>query len=160
MPSPTHLYTATVRWEREGATFLDAKYSRRHQWEFDGGITVVGSSSPLSVPVPYSETAAVDPEEAFVASISSCHMLWFLAIAAKRAWCVDAYVDHARGVMEKNATGKLFVSVVTLHPQVTFSGTNTPSREEITRLHHDAHAECYIANSVLTDVRCEPVFDA
>lgn len=153
-----HLHTATVRWERNEAHFLDNCYSRQHLLQFDGGVDVIGSSSPLTVPVPYSVTAAVDPEEAFVASLSSCHMLWFLSIAATRKYCVDAYIDHAEGVMAKNAVGKLYVAVVTLRPLVTFSGLHTPTRDDIFELHHTAHAECFIANSVLTDVRFEPVF--
>lgn len=158
MTPPEHRYSATIRWARDGAPFLDHRYSRRHLLQFDGGIDVVGSSSPLSVPLPYSEAAAVDPEEAFVASLSSCHMLWFLALAAKRQWCVDSYIDQAHGVMQKNANGKLFVSAVTLRPAVTFSGAHLPSNDEIVVLHHEAHTECYIANSVLTEVHCEPVF--
>src|SRR4029450_5639802 len=99
-------YTATIRWERGNQPFTDNKYSRAHAWLFDGGVEVPGSSSPHSVPLPYSRADAVDPEEAFVAALSSCHMLWFLAIAAKRGYCVDDYVDNAEGVMARNAAGK------------------------------------------------------
>jgi organic hydroperoxide reductase OsmC/OhrA len=109
------------------------------------------------VRVPLSDPAAVDPEEAFVASLSSCHMLWFLSLAAARGFRVDRYADRAEGVMAKNARGKLFVSTVTLRPAVGCSGERLPSPEEFQALHHEAHAECFIANSVLTEVRCEPV---
>jgi organic hydroperoxide reductase OsmC/OhrA len=151
-------YTAEVLWLRGEQPFLDNRYSRRHALRFDGGVEVPGSSSPHVVPVPMSDAAAVDPEEAFVASLSSCHMLWFLAIAAKRKFRVDRYFDAATGVMEKDAQGKLAMTVVTLKPQVTFSGEHQPTREQIDTMHDEAHEECFIANSVKTDVRCEPVY--
>jgi organic hydroperoxide reductase OsmC/OhrA len=150
-------YTATISWERGAAAFLDGRYSRRHLMCFDGGAVVTGSSSPQVVPVPGSDPAAVDPEEAFVASLSSCHMLWFLDIASRRKFRVDRYTDEALGVMEKNAEGKVAMTLVTLRPKVEFSGERTPTREEIEAMHHAAHVECYIANSVKTEVRCEPV---
>jgi organic hydroperoxide reductase OsmC/OhrA len=153
-------YTATIRWERGDQRFTDDRYSRGHTWRFDGGIEVPGSSSPHSVPLPYSQPAAVDPEEAFVASLSSCHMLWFLSIAAKRGFCVDSYVDDALGVMTRNAQGKFAMTQVTLRPRVAFAGTALPTRSDIEAMHRKAHAECYIANSVKTEVRCEPVFAA
>ncbi|MEO8305691.1 MAG: OsmC family protein [Betaproteobacteria bacterium] len=152
-------YVATIRWERGGAQFVDAKYNRGHTWSFDGGVEVPASSSPSVVPVPYSEARAVDPEEAFVAALSSCHMLWFLSIAAKRGFCVDSYVDDAIGVMGRNALGKLAITEVALRPRITFAGDGPPTEEEIVAMHHKAHAECFIANSVTTAVRCEPVFD-
>ncbi|MDP3754104.1 OsmC family protein [Polaromonas sp.] len=152
-------YQAQIVWERSpDEDFLANRYSRRHQLRFDGGAVVAGSSSPHSVPLPMSDASAVDPEEAFVASLSSCHMLWFLAIAAKRRFCVDRYVDTAVGVMEKNAQGKVAVTRVTLRPEVTFSGDKRPTRADIEHLHHTAHDECYIANSVKSEVLCEPVF--
>jgi organic hydroperoxide reductase OsmC/OhrA len=152
-------YTAEVLWERDPAQdFLGNRYSRRHLLRFDGGTEVAGSSAPSSVPLPMSDAAAVDPEEAFVASLSSCHMLWFLAIAAKRQFVVDRYLDHAIGVMARNEQGKMAMMRVTLRPQVTFSGEHQPSRDDLDRLHHKAHEECYIANSVRTEVLCEPVF--
>ena len=152
-------YSAEVLWERAaGEDFLSNRYSRRHQMRFDGGAVVAGSSSPHSVPLPMSDASAVDPEEAFVASLSSCHMLWFLAIAAKRRFCVDRYFDAAVGVMEKNAQGKVAVTRVTLRPEVIFSGDKLPTRADIEHLHHTAHDECYIANSVKTEMVCEPVF--
>jgi organic hydroperoxide reductase OsmC/OhrA len=149
-------YKATVSWKRpKGEAFTDLKFSRGHQWSFDGGITVPGSSSPHSVKVPYSRADAVDPEEAFVAALSSCHMLTFLYLAAKGGYVVDAYEDDAVGVMTKNERGKLFVSKTTLRPRITFSGARQPSGAEIDELHHHSHEECYIANSVLTEVVVE-----
>jgi organic hydroperoxide reductase OsmC/OhrA len=151
-------YAAETLWERKDADFLDNRYSRRHLLRFDGGLEVPGSSSPSVVPLPMSDASALDPEEAFVSSLSSCHMLWFLTMAVKRKFRVDRYFDAATGVMEKNAEGKVAMTVVTLHPEVTFSGERRPSREELDKLHHDAHEACFIANSVKTEVRCEPVY--
>ena len=150
-------YTAIVEWKLDGSKFTDNRYSRVHQWLFDGGVTVPASSSPHVVPVPMSELAAVDPEEAFVASLSSCHMLWFLSIAAKRGFVAEKYRDQATGVMSKNAEGKLAMTLVTLHPEVTFSSNNIPSESELNALHHAAHDNCFIATSVKTELRCEPV---
>ena len=154
------IYTAVVSWERGEQDFLDNRYSRAHLWRFDGGIEVPASASPHVVPLPLSNAAAVDPEEAFVASLSSCHMLWFLSIAAKRQFRVDRYLDNAQGVMAKNADGKLAMTRVTLRPEVSFSGERRPSREELERMHHQAHEECFIASSVKSELRCEPVYDA
>ena len=149
-------YVVTVRWERSGQRFIDNRYRRAHTWTFDGGLEVPGSSSPSVVPLPYSESRAVDPEEAFVASLSSCHMLWFLSIAAQRKFCVDSYVDEAQGIMARNAAGKMAMTQVTLRPQVVFVGAHLPTDDEIAAMHHEAHDECFIANSVTTEVRCEP----
>ena len=151
-------YTAQIRWQRDGQDFLGNRYSRRHQIRFDGGVEFAGSSSPHSVPLPMSDPAAVDPEEAFVASISSCHMLWFLSIAARRGFCVDSYIDQAEGVMARNAAGKMAMTEVTLRPEVLFSGDKVPAREQVDELHHKAHEECYIANSVTTRINCLPVY--
>ncbi|MBY5794592.1 OsmC family protein [Rhizobium leguminosarum] len=148
---------ATIAWQRNGEAFTDNRYSRAHRWTFDGGIEVRASSSAHVVPLPYSAEDAVDPEEAFVASLSSCHMLWFLSLAAKQRFCVDSYTDAAEGVMEKNAEGRLAMTVVTLRPHVVFSGEKQPSLSELESLHHRAHDECFIANSVKTEVRCVPV---
>lgn len=151
-------YTAEVLWLRNDGDFLGNHYSRRHLLLFDGGLQVPGSSSPHVVPLPMSDASALDPEEAFVASLSSCHMLWFLSIAAKRKFCVDRYFDAATGIMERNADGKMAMTVVTLKPDVAFSGERLPTREELDKLHHEAHEACFIANSVKTEVRCEPVY--
>lgn len=150
-------YTATIRWSRGDQNFADRRYSRRHELHFDGGAVVPASSSPHSVKLPYSDASAVDPEEAFVASLSSCHMLWFLDLACRAGWIVDAYDDAAVGSMARDASGRMAMTQVTLRPAVRFGGDRRPDATEIERLHHAAHDECYIANSVKTAVRCEPV---
>jgi len=150
-------YRAIIIWVRDGAAFIDNRYSRGHRWQFDGGIEVPASSSPHVVPLPFSVPAAVDPEEAFVAALSSCHMLWFLSIAANRGFLIDSYRDEAVGVMAKNGAGKLAMTQVTLRPAVVFEGERQPSRGEVEAMHHEAHDQCFIASSVKTDVRCEPV---
>lgn len=150
-------YTAVIKWSRNGATFTDNRYSRAHLWQFDGGIEVPASSSPQVVPIPMSTAAAVDPEEAFIASLSSCHMLWFLAIAAKRGYAVESYRDEAVGVMAKDSSGKMAMTLVTLRPAVEFGSEKRPTADDLLALHHEAHAQCYIANSVRTEVRCEPI---
>jgi organic hydroperoxide reductase OsmC/OhrA len=152
-------YSAKISWTRGSAVFTDNLYSRGHSWQFDGGIEVPASSSPHVVPVPMSVEAAVDPEEAFVASLASCHMLWFLSLAAAQRFCVDSYVDAAAGTLGKNTAGKVAITSVTLRPQVQFSGEQIPTRTAIQALHHKAHEKCFIASSVTTAVRCEPVFD-
>ncbi len=151
-------YTTRVEWSRDGAVFTDNRYSRGHRWLFDGGIRVPASSSPHVVPLPMSLEAAVDPEEAFVASLSACHMLWFLSIAARRAFVVDSYQDEATGTLEKDASGKLAMTRVTLHPEVVFGGDKQPTRDDTMALHRQAHDACFIARSVKTDVRCAPVW--
>lgn len=150
-------YTAVIKWNRGGATFTDNRYSRLHLWQFDGGIEVPASSSPHVVPIPMSVAAAVDPEEAFIASLSSCHMLWFLSIAAKRGFVVDNYRDEAIGVMARNSAGRMAMTLVTLRPAVEFSGERFPAADELVTLHHEAHEQCFIANSVRTEIRCEPI---
>lgn len=150
-------YTATIRWARNDEPFIDNRYSRAHTLTFDGGAVVRASASPHVVRPPYSDPAGVDPEEMFVASLSSCHMLWFLNLAASQGFTVDNYVDQAEGVMAKNAEGRLAMTQVTLHPLVTYSSAKLPGRDESDALHHAAHAECFIANSVKTEVLVEPV---
>lgn len=151
-----NIYTADILWFRSGDKFIDNCYSRRHVLRFDGGIEVAGSASPHIVPLPYSVLDAIDPEEAFVSSLSSCHMLWFLSIAAKHGFVVDQYQDIAEGIMERNPEGKLMMSVVTLRPKVTFSRNHIPTDHVLEQLHHQAHEACFIANSVKTEIRCEP----
>lgn len=149
-------YTATIRWKRDpGTDFARGQYSRAHEWSFDGGIAVPASPSPHVVPQPWSNLNAVDPEEAFVASLSSCHMLFFVDFARRAGFVVDNYVDEAEGVLEKRADGKMWMSRVTLHPEVSFSGEKLPSDEDIGELHHKAHEACFIANSVTTEVAVE-----
>lgn len=150
-------YTSVVTWARDGATFTDNRYSRAHRWTFDGGVEVPASASPHVVPLPMSVEHAVDPEEAFVASLSSCHMLWFLSIVAKRGFVVDSYRDEAVGMMSKDASGRLAMTRVTLHPDARFSGARLPTHDEELTMHHEAHERCFIANSVKSEVRCEPV---
>ena len=150
-------YTADLVWLRGEQPFLDKRYSRRHVLRFDGGVEVPGSSSPQVVPLPFSDAAAVDPEEAFVASLSSCHLLWFLSIAARRGFRVDRYEDAAVGEMGRDAEGRFAMLRVTLRPAVQFSGEHLPTPEEIDEMHHEAHDECFIARSVKSEVRCESV---
>ena len=150
-------YTATVRWERGNAAFLDNAYSRGHVWEFDGGFSVPASASPDVVPLPMSVAENVDPEEAFVASLSSCHMLFFLSIAQARGFIVDRYVDNAIGHMSKDGNGRTAVTRVVLRPDCRYSGDTLPGREEIEKMHHRAHELCFIANSVRSEVVTEIV---
>ncbi len=145
-------HKATIRWKRTSPDFLKGKYSREHTWTFDGGQTFEASSSPSAVPLPYSNPAYVDPEEAYVASLSSCHMLTFLYLASRQGFQVDNYEDEAVGVMTKNEKGVPWVSAVTLHPKITYSGEKRPSPEDIEHLHHQSHEQCFIANSVKTEV--------
>ena len=150
-------YNAQVVWQRQASeTFVDNRYSRRHALNFDGGAVWAGSSSPHVVPPPLSDASAVDPEELFVASLASCHMLWFLSLAAGRGYCVDEYADDAMGEMARNDKRQMVMSVVTLRPRVVFGGNKQPNAAELAQLHHEAHAACYIANSVKTAVHCEP----
>ena len=145
-------YTATIRWSRNGAEgFTKGQYSRAHEWAFDGSHVMKASASPHVVPAPWSDPAGVDPEEAFVASLSSCHMLFFLDFARRAGFIVDSYVDDAEGVMEKREDGKIAMTRVTLRPQIAWGGT-PPDEAAIADLHHKAHEACFIANSVTTEV--------
>lgn len=149
-------YFAVVKWKRrEDEAYIDDKYSRGHTWQFDGGASIPASSSPHIVPLPYSVEANVDPEEAFIASLSSCHMLFFLSIAAKKRFVVDQYVDNPVGVMEKGTDGKESMTKVTLRPKATFSGNKQPSFEQLEKMHHLSHDQCFIANSVKSEVTTE-----
>jgi organic hydroperoxide reductase OsmC/OhrA len=145
-------HKAIISWERTSADFLIGKYSREHTWTFDGGLTVPASPSPFVVPAPYSNPAHVDPEEAFVAAISSCHMLTFLCLACQEGFQVDSYEDEAVGLTTKNEIGAPWVSLVTLRPQVSYSGGKLPAPADEERLHHLAHEQCFIANSIKTEV--------
>lgn len=145
---------ATIRWKNQGPDFLKGHYSREHTWSFDGGITLPASPSPLVVPAPWSKPENVDPEEAFIAAVSSCHMLTFLWLASKAGHVVLSYEDEAVGVMKKNEKRVPWVSTITLHPHIVWEG-NAPPQSEIDRLHHDAHDQCFIANSIKTDVVVE-----
>jgi organic hydroperoxide reductase OsmC/OhrA len=147
-------YNVRIHWRKHlNESFVDNKYHRAHTWTFDGGVEIEASSSPHVVPLPMSQESAVDPEEAFVASLSSCHMLWFLSIAAGKNFIVDTYEDNAVGILEKNAEGKLAMTEVSLNVQAKFSGDTPPSRVQIDELHQLAHENCYIANSVKTRLK-------
>jgi organic hydroperoxide reductase OsmC/OhrA len=149
-------YTATIRWSRKAeGDFCKGQYSRAHEWAFDGGATVAASPSPHIVPTPWSDPSAVDPEEAFVASISSCHMLFFLDFARRRGFVVDNYVDEAEGLLETRDDGREAMTRVTLRPHVNWSGDKRPSEDEVSDIHHRAHEACFIANSVTTQVTVE-----
>jgi organic hydroperoxide reductase OsmC/OhrA len=149
-------HTAKIVWQRNNREiFTDNKYSRAHQWLFDGGAVISASPSPHIVAVPYSVAENVDPEEAFIASLSSCHMLFFLQIAAKKKFIVDSYVDPAIGMMEKNGTGKVWMSKVILRPEILFSGEKQPTLQQLEAMHHQSHEQCFIANSVKTEVVTE-----
>lgn len=145
-------YVATIRWQRGEQEFIDDRYSRGHQWEFDGGVTVPASASPSIVPLPMSVAENVDPEEAFVASLSSCHMLFFLSLAAKRGFVLDEYTDGAVGYLGKSDDGKMAMTRVVLKPDTRWSGEKIPSRQQIHKMHHRAHDLCFIANSVTSEV--------
>jgi organic hydroperoxide reductase OsmC/OhrA len=152
-----HEHKATIRWVRKDPDFLRGRYSREHTWTFDGGLTVPASPAPSVVPAPWSNAANVDPEEAFVASVSSCHMLTFLWLASKEGFTADSYEDEAAGVMSKNERGVPWVSVITLRPRIAWSGEKIPAAADLDRLHHHAHEQCFIANSIKAEVRVEQV---
>lgn len=145
-------YAATIHWQRGDARFSDNRFSRGYTWQFDGGLSVRASASPHIVPPPLSVPGNVDPEEAFVAALSSCHRLFYLSIAARRGVIVDEYRDEATGYMDKNAEGQLAMTRVSLRPRVRYGGGGPPSREVEAEMHHEAHQRCFIANSVRTAV--------
>ena len=148
-------YTATIRWNGSAdGDFAKGQYSRAHEWAFDGGAVVPASASPHIVPAPWSDAAGVDPEEAFIASLSSCHMLFFLDFARRGGWTIDDYVDEAEGVLEKGADGKVAMTRVTLKPRIEWQDEG-PDPAALADLHHKAHEACFIANSVKTEVVVE-----
>jgi organic hydroperoxide reductase OsmC/OhrA len=149
-----HEYRATVAWRREGEDFAKGRYSRGHEWRFDGGITVPASASPSVVPKPFSREDAIDPEEAFVAALSSCHMLTFVDMARRDGFVVDAYEDEAVGTMERIAPGRMAITKVILRPRIAYSG-EAPDKAQRDDLHHRAHEACFIANSVTTAITIE-----
>lgn len=146
-----HLHHAKVEWNLKGQDFLGNKYSRGHQWVFDGGTSIEASSSPQVVPVPLSIEAAVDPEEALVAAAASCHMLWFLSLAAKQKWVVKSYCDQATGIMDKNEDGQFAICRIELRPKIEFESAG-PSNDQLHELHHEAHEKCFIANSLKSEI--------
>jgi organic hydroperoxide reductase OsmC/OhrA len=148
-------HKATIVWQRSGPDFLKGRYSREHTWSFDGGVTVPASPAPSVMPVPWSNPAHVDPEEAFVASVASCHMLTFLFLAARAGYEVESYRDEAVGIMTKNERGVPWVSLITLRPVIAYGGEKRPDAAVVADLHHRAHEQCFIANSVKTEVKVE-----
>ena len=145
-------YTATIAWTNQGPDFSKGKFSRAHTWSFDGGVTVPASPSPHVVPAPWSDPAGVDPEEAFIASVASCHMLTFLWLAGRDGFTVESYTDTATGAMAKLPNGSMWMSEITLNPQIRWSGDKQPAAADLERLHHRAHEFCFIANSIKTQV--------
>ena len=145
------LHHVGLKWARRTEDFVYETYSRDHTWTFDNGVVVEASAAPGFS----GNEARIDPEESFVASLSSCHMLTFLAIAARKRWTVDRYEDDAVGVLEKNAEGRLAVTTVTLKPRIEFSGEKHPTPEEVATVHEKAHKACFVANSVKTEVKIE-----
>ncbi len=146
-------YTAKITWKSDSTdTFTKNRYTRGHEWSFDGGVAVPASSSPHSVRVPYSVEAAVDPEEALVAAASSCHMLTFLWLAATAGFNIESYEDNAVGEMTAMEDGRQWVSTITLEPQIAWTGDKLPTTEDIAHLHHEAHEKCYIANTIKSEI--------
>lgn len=151
-------YTATVRWQIcDGEDFGRNKYNRRHEWHFDGGAVVAGCAAPGYLPPQLIDESAVDPEEALLASASSCHMLYFLAYAAKAGFSITSYEDNPVGYVEKNEAGDPWVSRIVMRPNARFVGDKLPSAEELDELHHRAHKSCIIANSLKSELAVEPV---
>lgn len=150
-----HEYRATISWRRSGEGFTKGLYSRAHEWRFDGGIVVPASASPSVVPLPMSRDDAVDPEEAFIAALSSCHMLTFLDLARRAGLIIDRYEDEAIGTIERIGPGKMAISRVTLRPRIVFQDS-VPDGATLDGLHHHAHEACFIANSVTTEITIEP----
>jgi organic hydroperoxide reductase OsmC/OhrA len=149
-------HSATIEWQRATPDFSYPTYNRSHVWRFDAGIELPGRASPANVPATAAQAPGVDPEEGFVAAIASCHMLWFLHLACTRKFTVDRYTDHAVGMLGKNRDGKMAVTRVTLRPAVVFSGSARPTAQQLDELHERAHEECFIANSVLSEVVIDP----
>lgn len=147
-----HSYRATIHWQRGEAVFAGQQYSRAHQWQFDGELTVPAAASPLIVDDACTDASAVDPEEAFVASISSCHMLWFLSIASKQGYTVETYTDEASGIMDTDKDGNMAITHVTLKPEVRFGQANIPEQHVFEKMHQQAHQNCFIAHSVKTEI--------
>jgi len=145
-------HVAIVKWTRTGPNFFKGQYSREHTWTFDGGVTIAASSSPSAVPLPWSNAAHVDPEEAYVASVSSCHMLTYLYLASRQGFQIDRYDDRAVGVMTRNERGVPWVSTIRLHPAIVYGGETRPTADDEERLHHAAHEQCFIAQSIKTEV--------
>jgi len=145
-------YKAVIKWNRSSPDFLKGKYSREHTWTFDGGLSIPASASPSNVPAPWSNPACVDPEEAFVAAVSSCHMLTWLYLASREGFQIDSYIDEAIGIMTPGENKVPWVSSITLNPKIVYGGPKVPTAADEERLHHLAHEQCFIANSVKTQI--------
>jgi organic hydroperoxide reductase OsmC/OhrA len=152
-------HKAMIRWASsgDGEAFLKGRFSRAHTWTFDGGLTVPAAAAPSVIPAPFSDPAGVDPEEAYVAAIASCHMMSFLYVAMRAGFVVERYEDDAVGAMRKNEHGAIWVGAVTLRPRIDFGAGTRPTPAEVEQLHHRAHEQCFIANSVKTEITVEPV---
>ena len=146
-------HDAVIVWKSDG-NFASGKYSRAHEWRFDGGAVVRGSSSPHVVPIPQSDAAGVDPEEALIASAASCHMLWFLDLARRAGFEVESYRDDAEGVLGKDDRGRIALTRIRLRPDIAFAG-RPPTADELAELHHEAHEKCFIANSLRSEIVVE-----
>lgn len=146
---------ATIRWfGSPGEDFAKGQYSRGHSWNFDGLTNVAASASPHIVPMPWANPDAVDPEEAFVASAASCHMLFFLDFSRRAGLIITGYDDEAEGLMEKGADGKMRITRITLRPKIVWSG-DPPDQAQIDELHHKSHEACFIANSITSEIAIE-----
>lgn len=150
------IYKAGIQWKRNGARFLDHKYQRTHIWTFDNGLRLKAAASPHIVGGAFTDPSVVDPEEAFTASVASCHMLWFLSFAAGSGFVVNKYSDHSEGTLEKNGEGNLAMTKVLIQPVVTFEAENAPSQDNFLKLHQEAHRKCFIANSIKSDIEISP----
>jgi organic hydroperoxide reductase OsmC/OhrA len=155
-PYAMNEHTASIHWRRGTAAFGKGRYPRAHAWHFDGGATVQASASPHIVPLPWSDPRAVDPEEAFIAALASCHMLWFLSLASARGLIVDSYEDDAVGTLCEIAPQREAIIEVVLHPRAVFDAAHAATPEQLRLLHHEAHERCFLANSVKTKIRIEP----
>jgi len=149
-------YKATIHWKRSGAKFLDHKYQRTHTWTFDNGLRLKAAASPHIVGKSFTDSSVIDPEEAFIASVGSCHMLWFLSLAAGMGFVVNKYSDQSEGTLEKNSEGHMAMTKVLIQPMVSFEADNAPSQEDFLKLHREAHRKCFIANSVKSDIEILP----
>jgi organic hydroperoxide reductase OsmC/OhrA len=149
-------HKATIQWQWTGPDFLKGKYSREHTWTFGGGITVEASAALSNVPAPWADPKKVNPEEALVAALSSCHMLTYVYLAYKAGFQLDSYVDEAVGVMATDENGRPWVESITLNPRIAYTGQKLPSAADEEKLHHQAHEECIVANSLRTRVIVRP----
>jgi organic hydroperoxide reductase OsmC/OhrA len=149
-------YKAGIQWKRNGARFVDQKYQRIHTWTFENGLKLQAAASPHIVGASFTDTSVIDPEEAFTASVGSCHMLWFLSLAAGRGFVVNRYLDQSEGTLEKNSEGRMAMTKVLIQPVVSFDAENAPSEDVFLKLHQQAHRKCFIANSVKSDIEIFP----